>query len=217
MHSTKAKTIALLACIAALLYSSWPLGYILNPRVAHVSLASGLEAVHQPYNWVFVLADVISSAVILVVCYLLWSSYKATHARQIIAITLICTSLFAVGTIVDALLPERCVPNLMACPSFTQDHTLLFHGIFSILASVCLFGALFVVWLKNLRNITLSMLLTGYIAFGIMSLMQAIIPRDKGNWSQDYYMALCSLWVLLLPYAIGVLAKVRVRKLQPAR
>lgn len=213
MRTQKEKLTYMLTAIAAVLYSSWPLGYLLNPNVARSSLASGLEAVHQPYNWVFVMTDVVSGMLVIAVCWLLWNQHKTKNTAKALSISLTCTALFALGTIIDALLPERCVPNLMVCPSFTQDHTLLVHGIFSILASLFLFFALFVPWLKQHTNPTLTVLLVGYVVFGVISLVQAVIPSERGNWSQDYYMTLCSAWLLLLPYATKVLN----RTLQPVR
>ena len=206
------RTPYLLALLAAILYNSWPLGYVLNPQVAHHSLASGLEAIHQPYNWLFVGADVVSGICILAVCSILFRAY--TYTSTVIVVTLACTGIFALGTIADALLPERCVPNLMACPSFTQDHTLLLHGIVSILASIFLFVALFVAWLQERRNLLFTTLLLGYAVFGAISLVQAITPHQSGNWSQDYYMILCGIWLACLPYACATIAKAQ-PKLSP--
>jgi hypothetical protein len=205
MVSNREKLLYILVFAAALLYNSWPLGYVLNPQVARSSLASGLEAVNQPYNWVFVLADTVSSLLIILACSMLWTQYKH-RANKVIAVGLLCTVLFALGTIVDALVPEHCVPNLMVCPSFTQDHYLLLHGIFSILASVCLFFTLFVSWLQERKNPLLAVFLAGYVTFGMMSLLQAVLPQEKGNWSQDYYITLCSAWLLFLPYTMRILA-----------
>ena len=196
-----------LAVVAALLYSSWPLGFLLNPRVARTSLASGLEALRQPYNWLFVAADILSSLIVVVLCLLLWNKYRKQTTRPHLNITLFCVVFFAFGTVVDALLPEHCVPNLMRCPSFTQDHYLLFHGLFSIAASVMLFVALFMSWSHKPKSPLLGSLLVGYVAFGLLSLAQAVTPTRHGNWSQDYYMTLCSLWLACLPYAASQLAK----------
>jgi hypothetical protein len=199
VYFAKPKRIYILSAAAGILYSSWPLGYVLNHKVATTSLASGLEAVHQPYNWVFVGADIASSIAIIAVCILVWRAHKGIKLRRPALLGLLCTILFGVGTIIDALLPERCVPNLMVCPSFTQDHTLLIHGIFSILASVALFVALVAAWFQKRRDAWLVALLAGYIIFGAISLLEAVVPGNHGNWSQDYYMALCSVWLVCVP------------------
>lgn len=53
--------------VAGLLYSSWPLGYWLNPQADH-GLASNLEALHQPYNWLFILIDISSGVLTFIAC-----------------------------------------------------------------------------------------------------------------------------------------------------
>jgi len=202
----KEKLILPLSVVAGVLYSSWPLGYLLNAKVARTSLASGLEAPGQPYNWVFVGADVASSVLAAAVCILLWRQYKNAHAKGPIKFALWCTVVFGIGTSLAALLPEHCVPNLMVCPSFTQDHFLLVHGAASIVASLALFAALVRIWYQKRRNSLLLTLLAAYIVFGTVSLLQAIVPSIRGNWSQDYYMTLCSILLMCLPACIATVA-----------
>jgi len=194
--------LTVLSVCAGVLYNSWPLGHWLNPAVSKNSLASGLEAIGQPYNWVFIGGDIISSLLAIILCWILWQRFGSSRAQRFIRISLGCIILFGAGTIVDALLPERCVPGVQTCTSFTQDHLLLYHGIFSIMASVFLFLSLLFLWLHQRKNILLNSLLVGYIAFGLISLFQAITPGKNGNWSQDYYITLCSIWLALIPYAI---------------
>jgi hypothetical protein len=204
----RGRTIWLISAIslaAGLLYDSWPLGYWLNPFVAKRSLASGLEAIHQPYNWVFIAADIASSVFIIITCGLLWRMYKNSKASLPIQLALGSIVLFAAGTVADALLPEDCVPNLMKCQSFTHDHALLLHGIFSIAASLFLFVALIILWIYRRKNLILDSLLAGYVVFGIISLVQAVTPGNNGNWSENYYITLCSIWLVFLPYTISLL------------
>lgn len=192
----------ILSVAAGLLYISWPLGYWLNPGVSKDSLASGLEAVGQPYNWLFVVADIMSSLLIIVLCWMLWSALKKRRQIRATYLALMSVAIFGVGTIIDAVLPEHCVPNLEQCPSFTQSHALLIHGMFSILASVFLFISLCIIWLRQRQNILLSSLLFGYILFGVISLAEAVVPGNNGNWSQHYYITLCGVWLMVIPYAI---------------
>lgn len=191
-----------LSILSGLCYVSWPLGYWLNPAVSKNSLASGLEAVGQPYNWSFVLADIVSSIMVIVLCLILWSAIKNPSSARTTKIALVAVVLYGVSTIADAVIPERCVPNLQQCPSFTQDHVLLIHGLFSILASVLLFVSLCVIWLRHRTNVILISLLLGYILFGIISLLEAVLPGNNGNWSQHYYITLCGVWLMFVPYAI---------------
>ncbi|MFI5270581.1 MAG: DUF998 domain-containing protein [Candidatus Saccharimonadales bacterium] len=188
-----------LSILAAIFYASWPLGYILNPSASKHGLASALEALHQPYNWLFILLDVLCSAFVLVVALSIWGRYK-NNIETSLKYVLVLMGVFAVGTLVDTLLPERCLPGSSSCPSWKVDHILLLHGIFSILAAIGLFISLLIIWKKRRTNI-LSALLIGYIVFGLISFYEALYP-SAGNYSQHYYITLCGLWIALLPFSI---------------
>lgn len=189
-----------LACLAGILYSSWPLGYILNPTVNRSALASALEGLHQPYNWVFIAGDVSSSLLMILICWLLWRHYRKEKQQFFLGFVLINVILFALGTIADTLLPERCLPGAASCPSWQHNPLLLLHGIFSILASFCLFLALMFIWWRN-RSAILSAVMVGYVVFGLLSFYEAV-STAQGNFSQHYYITLCSIGMALIPYGI---------------
>lgn len=113
---------------------------------------------------------------------------------------LVLMGIFAVGTLVDTLLPERCIPGSLNCPSWRVDHILLLHGIFSILAAMGLFMSLLIIWKKKRTNV-LSVLLIAYIVFGLISFYEALYP-SAGNYSQHYYITLCGIWMALFPFSI---------------
>jgi hypothetical protein len=190
----------ILACLAGILYSSWPLGYVLNPSVNRSALTSALEALNQPYNWVFISGDVSSSLLIALVCWLIWRRCRSDKQQLFLRLVLANVVVFALGTIADTLLPERCLPGAASCPAWQHNPLLLVHGIFSILASLCLFLALLFIWWQN-RILVLSALMVGYIVFGLLSLYEAVGPT-QGNFSQHYYITLCSLGIALIPYGI---------------
>lgn len=190
----------LLACLAGILYSSWPLGYILNPTISGNQLASALEALHQPYNWVFIGGDVSSSLLMIVMCWWLWRYYRARKHQVFLGFVVVNVIIFALGTILDTLLPEHCLPTAAICPSWQHDHLLLAHGIFSILASVCLFLALLGIWWRN-RTSLWNTLMLGYTVFGLLSLQEALSP-NQGNFSQHYYITLCSIVMAVIPYGV---------------
>jgi hypothetical protein len=191
-----------LACLAGILYSSWPLGYILNPAVNRSALASALEALHQPYNWVFISGDVSSSLLMILICWLLWRHYRNRRPQLFLRVVLINVAIFALGTIADTLLPERCLPGVASCPSWQHNPLLLIHGVFSILASFCLFLALLFIWWRN-RTPLLSAVMVGYIIFGLLSLYEAV-SLTHGNFSQHYYITLCGIGMALIPYGVHV-------------
>ncbi len=203
LHKTPRFNLLALSILAALLYSAWPLGYLLNPGVSKSSLASGLEAYGQPYNWVFISTDIASAVILIIVVCLLWLSFKNQHSETFLLVTLCPVIIFCLGTIVDAMLPERCIPNYNVCPSFTHDNLLLIHGIFDIAASMSLFICLCAIWLKQRLSLLINGLVLGYMIFGLISLAQLFLPGQNGNWSQHYYLTLCSIWIAFLPYAIS--------------
>jgi len=190
-----------LAILAGVLYASWPLGFILNPNVARNGLASALEGLHQPYNWVFITGDVVSSVLITIVCWLIWRRLQDSPPKRVFKIVLVNIALFAAGTIIDALLPLHCEPTLQRCPNFTHDYLLLLHGLFSILAAICLFISLSLLWWERRHNLLLNNLMAGYLLFSLFSLL-AVIKPSLGNWSQHYYLTLCGVVLALLPHAV---------------
>lgn len=190
-----------MAALSGIFYGSWPLGYVYNPAVAKAGLASGLEALHQPYNWLFIAADIISGLLILLVCWLLWLKHRTIKQRRLLDIVLLNMVIFGVGTIADTLLPMHCEPSLQHCPSFRVDYFLLFHGILSILAALALFFGLALLWWQERRSWVLSGLVFGYVLFSFTSLIE-VVGLKGGNWSQHFYLTLCSVWLAFLPYAV---------------
>jgi len=191
---------SILGCLAGILYSSWPLGYLLNPGVNQSALASALEAIHQPYNWVFIAGDASSGLLIILICWLLWRYYRSAKQRLFLKLVLVNVTVFALGTIAGALLPERCLPGQAGCLAWQHNPLLLIHGIFSILASFCLFLALLFIWWQN-RTLLLSGIMVGYIVFSLLSLYEAVGPTQS-NFSQHYYITLCGLGIALIPYGV---------------
>jgi hypothetical protein len=197
-RSTDWQFLTIITIAAGFIYNSWPLGYILNPPVAH-ALASNLEGVHQPYNWVFIGGDVISSVMLIAVCAYLIKRYA--KGRAWLKIVTISSVLFSIFTIVDAALPLKCVAVTEDCPSFTHDPLLFVHGVVSILASVFLFVAIFYLWRQLPRSWYLQTILVGYILFGIFSLIDALTP-GKGVLSQHFYITLCSVCIAVIPFTV---------------
>ena len=198
-------TVAGLTTLSGILYCSWPLGYILNPTVGRKGLGSELEALHQPYNWLFILLDAASGVMIAAAAYLIWRAKRTKHSRWLLAV-LINYAIFGIGTFVDALLPMKCVPSLTKCPGIGQDHILIVHGVASILAAFCLFISVVLVWYRHHnvgQNIIMSVMVGAWVLFGVMSLIFFFVP-GPGSLSQHYFITLCSVWVVILPYTVGM-------------
>lgn len=198
------QTAAAVAFVAAFLYSSWPLGYYLNPSVSAHGLASELAARGQPYNWLFMALDVISGLLVVVVAWLIWRSHKKLPVWWLKPV-LAGFALFGVFTAFDALLPMHCTPSLRQCPSLGHDHLLILHGVASISAAVFLFLTAFAMWqisqLTKGRNL-MGLVMIAWILFGFMSLVFFFVP-GPGYLAQHYFITLCSVWMVLLPYVIS--------------
>lgn len=196
---TNWKLLVAIAILAGFVYNSWPLGYVLN-RPAASLLASDLEGRHQPYNWVFIGGDIASSVLVIGVAIYLLERYGGI--QKWLRLPFIAMILFGIGTIVDAALPLRCVPTAsLACPDFVHDPVLFAHGVCSILASCCLFVAIFCWWMRMPRNWFLRAVFAGYVLFALFSLIDVLI-NSKSALSQHYYISLCGIGIAMFPWAV---------------
>jgi hypothetical protein len=203
-HSWQKLTV--LSGLAGLIYNSWPLGYWLNPIVARRGLASELEGLHQPYNWLFIGGDVVSSLLIGLAAIAIWPKVRHSAHHTLLKWTLWNIGGFGLFTTVDALLPLHCDPSISQCPNFIHAPLLLTHGVVSILASVCLFISLVLIWWPQRHNRLLQLVGGGYVLFSLFSLI-AIFTPGQSNWSQHYYLLLCGVWLALVPLAVHDLLK----------
>jgi hypothetical protein len=196
--------LTILTSIAGLVYCSWPLGYWLNPLVSQRGLASELEGLHQPYNWVFISLDVVSGLLVAVAAWYMWHWRKKIHHPWLLAI-LANFALFGIFTAIDAVLPLRCDPTISKCSGGLLNNPLLIaHGVFSIAASVCLFISVALVWWLGRRyggSKIMAMLIVGWTVFGLLSLLFFFVP-GPGYLAQHYYITLCSAWTAILPYTV---------------
>lgn len=190
-----------MAVLAAIIYNSWPLGYFLNPRVSNGGgLASELEGLKQPYNWLFVVLDVVTGILVVGVTILLWQK----RMRLLAKVALVNFALFGLLTIVDALLPMPCAPSTTVCDSWIHQPILIYHGIASIGSGVALFVSAAIVW--HLRRVqtgggVMRVLMLGWCIFGILSFYFFFAP-GPGYLSQDYYLVLCGIWMAVMPVMV---------------
>jgi hypothetical protein len=126
-----------LAFLAAVLYNIWPLGYVLDPEVLHNSYLSSLEVDGKPYAWLFIIADILTSIVVVAIVLLirkLNSSNRAGLNGYII---------FGLATFFDAIIPiaNHCEQSISAC-GISLSQVLSFHDIASIMAAIGMFTGL---------------------------------------------------------------------------
>jgi len=97
-----------LSVMAGILYNSWPLGYIFDKSTARYGLASDLEKVGHPYYWVFIGGDVLTGLVILTICLIYRHEFSKYFKSRSFKLLIFGLSMFAVFTIIAALLPSEC-------------------------------------------------------------------------------------------------------------
>lgn len=173
-----------LAAAAGVIYNSWILGYWLNPVVARHDLASELEALQQPFNWLFTTGDIVCGLLVILLSVILWRrrTSKRHWTNKLASITF---GLFGLGTLLDALLPLSCDPTIQQCPITIHDPLLLAHGFFSIAASLALFISVVAVWWTRRHNPLTAALIIGYVLFGIFSVVSLVTP-GQDSWAQHY-------------------------------
>jgi hypothetical protein len=192
---------AALVVTAAVLYCSWPLGFILNPTAEKTGLASELGAYHQPYNWLFIWADILSGALLVAACALLAKLSKAEGWRKV---GLILLALYGLCGALDASLPISCLPSEQVCGPVFHSPMLMVHGVVDIIGSTALVGTLIAGWLYARRYHPawlkwIYFIGGGGVLFGIMSAV-FLFMHGPGYWAQRYYITLSCVWVASLPF-----------------
>jgi hypothetical protein len=196
------KRLTILSLIAGIVYNSWPLGYALNPAVAHHGLASELAGVNQPYNWVFIYGDVVGSLIMLFVIWKIWldaSHYKET---KLVWVTLGGVVLFCISASVAALCPVQCVSAVQQCPSFEHNPITLLHAITSVLAGLGLLVAVTGLWWKKQRDYYLTIQFIVFFLTGSWALIILFIP-GKNIFVQNTFIALSSLCIAAFPWGFN--------------
>jgi hypothetical protein len=126
-----------LAISAGLLYNFWVFGYLLDPQALHNTYFSVLESYGRPYSWLFILADVVTSLIVIIVSWLMWRSKTATPN------ILIVFNLFGLATLLDATIPiaDKCSSSISAC-GIDPSQIFTFHDLASLVAYLSIFYGL---------------------------------------------------------------------------
>lgn len=187
--------VGIFAVVAAVLYNSWPLGYVLDPVVERHALASELQAPHRPYNWVFILTDVAAGLIVAGIGAYQLKRFHFRHGRLIAA----CIIVFGLLVAMAAIVPLRCDPTIAACGPLIHSPMIVLHGFASVGSVIMLFAAL-VISLQAARQkgtlsftlATVILLLACWVLFAFGAVIEYVF-RIKGNGLQDYFISICSL------------------------
>lgn len=192
-----------LVIVAALLYCSWPLGFWLNPVATRTGLASELGGYHQPYNWFFIGADVLSGVLLLWAVLVL---YRMLHPHKALRVCLVLLGIYGVCGALDAVMPLKCLPSLQVCGPIFNDPMLVLHGVVDITGSLTLIGTLVAAWVYVRQHnrkwlVWLYIIGGGGVVFGVLS-AYFLLTHGPGYWAQRYYITLSCVWVATIPFAL---------------
>ena len=194
--------IVAIGLLAAAAYSSWPLGYYLNPKVGATGYASELAVRGQPYNWVFIISDVLAGALVLVLAWLLYRQFNkrlTSWHKWLLGLF----AAFGTLTIFAALLPMSCTPSISICPAGEHDPQMILHNVVSIAAGLAIYTTAFMVWRRydrDRRMLHIHIILAALTTFGILSFFYSFIP-GPAYLAQRYFLIATCAWIFLLPFS----------------
>lgn len=193
----------LLTILSAVLYCSWPLGFVLNPAASRAGLASELGAFGQPYNWVFIGGDIVSGALLVAGVGLLFYLYRPTGWARL---ALVLLALYGICGAIDAALPMSCLPSEQTCGPVLGDPLLILHGAADFVQSIALIGtfvaaAVYVYGRSRRWTAWVWTIGAGAVVFAALSAV-VVIWGGPGNWNQRYYITLSCIWVMSVPFVL---------------
>jgi len=208
-----------LMVFAGIFYSSWPLGYWLNPQ-ADRGLASDLEALHQPYNWVFISMDIVCGILVGIVSGRLFMiTRRGTNRKNLpgLRIAVLGAGGFGLFTAVDALLPLNCIQGSPQCVVSLNNSYFVIHGIFSIGSIAGLTISIVAIWLLlllreraviSLVHFTPAIFLLVWLSFGTLTLY-LILHNRSSALAQHFFIGFCCLWLIALPYFVRLVIRLQ--------
>ena len=191
------KIIKILAALAALLYSSWILGYFMNLHVALYGTASELAVNSQPFAWMFRYGDVVSGSLIIVVAILLLVLRKR---KPSLAPYLYLS--FGVFTILAACFSLLCSPAAQHCGEGAVLSRVFIHTTFGLLAGISLFMAIIIETQNKKQHsqlITYTSIL--WVMLGLVSVFIGFftdVPAYQATL-QRFYLFGTTVFIYLLP------------------
>ena len=133
--------IVVCSLLASILYSSWIVGYLVNPLVARGATVSELAAFYQPLRMVFIAGDILMAMIVLFLAVYVHIN-KLPYLKGLALPSVLGFGLFSAFSAVTTL---SCLPSIVACGGeyFKQRYEL--HNVFGLIASTCLAVSVYVV------------------------------------------------------------------------
>jgi hypothetical protein len=132
----------LIFIVVAALYSSWLLGFLLDPSTAQYGLASDLEYPGHPYYWVFILSDIFVGVSLTLIVAMMQVRLKRKFWSWLWAPILLGLLLFGLLSATSADSPLTCEPGYIRVCLTIGHHKLGPDSVESTLASAGLFISL---------------------------------------------------------------------------
>jgi len=204
------------AILAALVYSSWPLGFLLNPSVAEQDFASQLEARRQPYNWVFISLDILAG---LLLCWLGARQWRATRRYSLLRFSVLCYVLFGLFVIMAAIAPDDCSTQRV-CHTALYDPLVIIHGFASIVSvGLLLIGLLLpivVLWKKHHFDWIVLLLVFILLGWGLAGIGTLLVMAHglRSNWLQYDFITVCSMSIVVCMAIVAHLSTADSRRLR---
>ena len=197
--------------LAAVIYNSWPLGYLLDKATARYGVASDLEDPNHPYAWLFITCDVITALILVgLSMYLYMNRPKMNHRYIWISL---CLGLLTFGffTGFGAAAPDRCYGIGSACFK-VLNNSVSVDGLETSLAGFGLLLALFssacLSYFFTKRYILIYWLtFAGYFASGSL-LFHSVSLNMNAHSIEQVYLVLCGVGLIL----VGVVADKAMKK-----
>ena len=204
-----------LAVTAAILYNTWPLGYILDPKALSDSYISVLEVSGKPYAWLFIIADILSGIVVITVGLLL---YKLTSLSKRSVLGYL---VFGLATLIDAIIPiaARCEESVSAC-GIAPSQVLSPHDLASIAAAAGILSCLLGVRRRQRKTQNKSgynWLSISYYLWCITGLLliSSVVADRFTTAGQAVYLAACGIGLIVVPATLPEIKSRVKNKLTP--
>jgi hypothetical protein len=186
-----ARLVLAIFTLTALLYNSWPLGFILDKKTAQFGLASDLETAGHPYYWVFILADVLVGLALLIISIIMKLKLRREFWSKSWLMIFIGLLVFGLFTTTSAAAPVGCAPHYIHLCATINKRTLGPDGLESTVAALGIFVSLvgaiilnFHTRLNRLLRVSTILLLAAWTVSGIVFVLAAAHNLDLHTYQQ---------------------------------
>lgn len=188
--------ITLLSSVAALSYSSWILGYVINPSVSLRGSASELAAEGQPLGLVFVFGDVIAASLIVTLVYVV----KHNRLSRLPGASGHFYLLFGVFSALSALFSLTCSPISSECTALVYSYRFGLHYFLGVLATLSLLssGIISAYRVKEKRfRLTLLVLIMIWLGLGVVGFAYSF--GEMSAFLQRCFLCISAILIWLVP------------------